>query len=122
MADIEKTVLIQSLSPDSYPIRGEAIDRALPRKGARIVILANYAERQYADALTAVNRYDAVPKKNPDANASRQTVRPGPAPLSKRRELIRWFTREVKALLAEAEAGVRRRAVPVERWWTGRAA
>lgn len=39
----------------SYPIRGEAVDRACLPAAATIVVLANYAEKQNADALTAVN-------------------------------------------------------------------
>jgi len=38
-----------------YPARGEAIERACLSQAATIVVLANYAEKQHADALTAVN-------------------------------------------------------------------
>ena len=38
-----------------YPARGDAIDRAALDQAATIVVLANYAEKQNADALTAVN-------------------------------------------------------------------
>lgn len=39
----------------TYPVRGEAMERACLDKAATVVVLANYAERQHADALTAVN-------------------------------------------------------------------
>lgn len=38
-----------------YPVRGEAIERGCLAHAATVVVLANYAERQHADALTAVN-------------------------------------------------------------------
>lgn len=39
----------------SYPIRGEAVDRACLNEAATVVVLANYNEKQNADALTAIN-------------------------------------------------------------------
>lgn len=39
----------------SYPIRGDALARSCLDKAALIVLLANYSERQHADALTTVN-------------------------------------------------------------------
>lgn len=39
----------------SNPVRGDAIERAALPRAATIVLLADYAERSHADALTAVN-------------------------------------------------------------------
>ncbi|TXH36911.1 MAG: hypothetical protein E6Q92_10875 [Burkholderiaceae bacterium] len=38
-----------------YPLRGEAIERAALSEADTIVVLANYAEKHHADALSAVN-------------------------------------------------------------------
>ena len=37
------------------PVRGEAMERACLHAAATVVVLANYAEKHHADALTAVN-------------------------------------------------------------------
>jgi voltage-gated potassium channel len=39
----------------TYPIRGEAIERACVAEAATIVVLAQYTEKQHADSLTAIN-------------------------------------------------------------------
>lgn len=38
-----------------YPLRGEAIERASLATASKVVVLANYHEKQHADALSAVN-------------------------------------------------------------------
>lgn len=60
----------------SYPIRGESLDRACLSEAATIVVLANYAEKQNADALTAVNCMVAR-KGNRDARIIAELLDPG---------------------------------------------
>lgn len=58
MADMEHKPVEDPLllfTRATYPIRGESIGRACLDQAATIVVLANYAEKQQADALTAVN-------------------------------------------------------------------
>ena len=58
MADLDHKPIDDPLlvfTRSSYPIRGEAVDRACLPSAATIVVLANYAEKQNADALTAIN-------------------------------------------------------------------
>lgn len=79
MADIEQKPVDDPLvyfSRSPYPIRGEAIERACLAKARVIVVLANYAERQYADSLTAVNCMMAR-KENPEAKLVAELLDPG---------------------------------------------
>lgn len=39
----------------SLPIRGESVERAGLARASHIIVLANYAEKSHADALTAIN-------------------------------------------------------------------
>lgn len=58
MADMEHKPIDDPLvmfTRSPYPIRGESIDRASLRSADTVVVLANYAEKSNADALTAVN-------------------------------------------------------------------
>ncbi len=58
MADLEHKPVDDPLvyfTRSSYPIRGEAIERSCMPQASTIVVLANYAEKQNADALTAIN-------------------------------------------------------------------
>lgn len=58
MADLEHKPMDDPLlmfTRAPYPVRGEAIERGCLAQAATVVVLANYAERQHADALTAVN-------------------------------------------------------------------
>jgi len=58
MADLEQKPIDDPLvffTRASNPIRGDAIQRACVAQAALVVVLANYAERQHADALTTVN-------------------------------------------------------------------
>lgn len=60
----------------SYPIRGECVERACLPQAATIVVLANYAEKQNADALTAVNCMVAR-TSNRDARIIAELLDPG---------------------------------------------
>jgi voltage-gated potassium channel len=58
MADLEQKPIDDPLvlfTRSGYPIRGEAIQRCSLATAASVILLANYAERQHADALTAIN-------------------------------------------------------------------
>ncbi len=59
-----------------YPIRGEAIERACLATAATVVVLANYAEKHNADALTAVNVLLAR-RLNPNARIIAELLDPG---------------------------------------------
>ncbi|WMW82141.1 potassium channel family protein [Undibacterium cyanobacteriorum] len=79
MADIEQKPVDDPLlyfTRSPYPIRGDAIERACLAQARVIVILANYGERQYADALTAVNCMMAR-KENPEAKVVAELLDPG---------------------------------------------
>lgn len=60
----------------AYPIRGEAIERCCLASAATVVVLANYAEKQNADALTAVNVLVAR-RHNADARIIAELLDPG---------------------------------------------
>lgn len=58
MADIEQKPVDDGLvyfTRASNPIRGDSIQRACLDKAQVVIVLANYAERMHADALTTVN-------------------------------------------------------------------
>lgn len=58
MADLEQKPCddpFVRFSRTSFPIRGAAIERSSLASAALVLVLANYAERQNADSLTAVN-------------------------------------------------------------------
>lgn len=58
MADMEHKPIDDPLvmfTRSPYPIRGESIERASLHGADTVVVLANYAEKSNADALTAVN-------------------------------------------------------------------
>ena len=58
MADVEHKPIDDPLvvfARSPYPVRGESIDRACLKSAATVVVLANYAEKHNADALTSVN-------------------------------------------------------------------
>lgn len=79
MADIEsKPVddILVHFTRSPYPIRGEAIERSALAQAQVIIVLANYAERQHADALTAVNCLMAR-KINPQARIVAELLDPG---------------------------------------------
>ena len=79
MADIEQKPVddpLVSFTRAPYPIRGDAIQRACLPEARVVVVLANYAERQYADALTAVNCM-MVRKENPKAKIVAELLDPG---------------------------------------------
>jgi len=59
-----------------YPVRGEAIERACLATAATVVVLANYAEKHNADALTAVNVLLAR-RLNPEARIIAELLDPG---------------------------------------------
>lgn len=78
MADLDHKPIDDPLllfTRSSYPIRGEAIDRACMPDAATIVVLANYAEKQNADALTAINCMVAR-KANRDARIIAELLDP----------------------------------------------
>ena len=56
-----------------HPIRGESLARASLSSAALVVLLANYNERQHADALTTVNCLVAR-KANPGARAADPSI------------------------------------------------
>jgi len=58
-----------------YPIRGDAIERASLLSASTVIILANYAERHHADALTAVSCL-MVKKSNPTARVIAELLNP----------------------------------------------
>ncbi|MGQ0709542.1 MAG: ion channel [Rhodoferax sp.] len=79
MADVEQKPVDDPFllfTRASYPIRGEPIVRACLANASLIVLLANYAERQYADALTTVNCL-MVRKVNPGARVVAELLDPG---------------------------------------------
>jgi voltage-gated potassium channel len=79
MADLEHKPVDDPLvffTRASYPIRGEAIDRACMPAASTIVVLANYAEKQNADALTAINCMVAR-QANRDARLIVELLDPG---------------------------------------------
>lgn len=79
MADLESKPVDDALvyfTRSPYPIRGEAIERAALSQAQVIIVLANYAERQHADALTAVNCLMAR-KLNPEAQIIAELLDPG---------------------------------------------
>jgi voltage-gated potassium channel len=59
-----------------YPIRGEAIDKSCLGSAATVVVLANYAEKHNADALTAVSVLLAR-RVNPKARIIAELLDPG---------------------------------------------
>lgn len=59
-----------------YPIRGEAIEKACLASAATVVVLANYAEKHNADALTAVSVLLAR-RVNPSARIIAELLDPG---------------------------------------------
>jgi voltage-gated potassium channel len=79
MADLDHKPIDDPLlvfTRSSYPIRGEAVDRACLPAAATIVVLANYAEKQNADALTAINCMVAR-HANRDARIIAELLDPG---------------------------------------------
>lgn len=78
MADLEQKPVEDALvyfTRAGNPIRGESIQRACLQKAKIIIILANYAERSHADALSAVNCLMAR-KTNPDAKIIAELLDP----------------------------------------------
>jgi voltage-gated potassium channel len=65
-----------SFSRSPYPIRGESLERASLKTAATVVVLANYAEKQHADALSAVNCM-VVRRANPNARIIVELLDPG---------------------------------------------
>jgi voltage-gated potassium channel len=79
MADLEQKPVndhFVHFTRSSYPVRGDALERASLATAATIVVLANYAEKQNADALTAVNCMLAR-KTNPSARIVAELLDPG---------------------------------------------
>lgn len=78
MADIEQKPVDDALvffTRVGSPIRGEPITRAALPEAKIVIALANYAERQHADALTAVNCLMAR-KLNPEAQIVAELLDP----------------------------------------------
>ncbi len=78
MADLEQKPVDDPLvyfTRAGCPIRGEAIQRASAAGAALVVVLANYAERQNADALSTVNVL-VIRKLNPDARIIAELLDP----------------------------------------------
>ncbi len=78
MADLDQKPIDDGLvyfTRAGYPIRGEALVRACLDRAKIIIVLANYAERQHADALTAVNCLMAR-KTNPNAQIVAELLDP----------------------------------------------
>ena len=78
MADIEQKPVDDALvffTRAGCPIRGESIARAALPEARIVIVLANYAERQNADSLTAVNCLMAR-KLNPDAHIVSELLDP----------------------------------------------
>jgi voltage-gated potassium channel len=78
MADLEQKPVDDALvyfTRAGNPIRGEAMQRACLDKAKIIIILANYAERSHADALSAVNCL-MVRKINPQAQIIAELLDP----------------------------------------------
>ncbi len=78
MADIEQKPVDDGLvyfTRASNPIRGDSLQRACLDQAQVIIVLANYAERQHADALTAVNCLMAR-KANPKAQIIAELLDP----------------------------------------------
>ena len=78
MADIEQKPVDDGLvyfTRASNPIRGDAIKRACLDRAQVVIVLANYAERMHADALTAVNCLMAR-KANPSAQIIAELLDP----------------------------------------------
>jgi voltage-gated potassium channel len=59
-----------------YPIRGEAVDKSCLASAATVLVLANYAEKHNADALTAVSVLLAR-RVNPHARIVAELLDPG---------------------------------------------
>lgn len=79
MADIERKPIDDALvhfTRATYPIRGDCIERAALADAKVVIVLANYAERNYADAITAVNCM-MVRKTNPSARIVAELLDPG---------------------------------------------
>ena len=79
MADLEHKPtdeLGTSFSRSPYPIRGESVERASLTTAATVVVLANYGEKQHADALSAVNVMVAR-RANPHARIIVELLDPG---------------------------------------------
>lgn len=79
MADIERKPVDDALvlfTRATYPIRGDCIERAALADAKVVIVLANYAERNYADAITAVNCM-MVRKTNPSARIVAELLDPG---------------------------------------------
>ncbi|MBI1834483.1 MAG: NAD-binding protein [Burkholderiales bacterium] len=78
MADIEQKPVDDALvffTRAGCPIRGEPITRAALPLAKIVIVLANYAERQNADSLTAVNCLMAR-KLNPEAHIVAELLDP----------------------------------------------
>ncbi len=78
MADVEHKPVDDPLvmfTRSSYPVRGDAIERACLKAAATVVVLANYSEKQHADALTTVNCMLAR-KVNPHARIVAELLDP----------------------------------------------
>lgn len=78
MADIEQKPVDDAqvyFTRAGCPIRGDAITRAALPEAKIVIVLANYAERQNADSLTAVNCMMAR-KLNPDAHIVSELLDP----------------------------------------------
>jgi voltage-gated potassium channel len=65
-----------SFTRSPYPVRGEAVERCCLSSAATVVVLANYAEKTNADALTAVNVLLAR-RTNPNARIIAELLDPG---------------------------------------------
>lgn len=82
MADLEHKPIddpLLTFTRSPYPIRGEAIDRACLPQADTVVVLANYGEKQNADALTAVNCLVAR-QHAPQARIIAELLDPGQRP------------------------------------------
>ncbi|MDP3653750.1 MAG: NAD-binding protein [Rhodoferax sp.] len=78
MADLEQKPVddpFLQFTRSTYPIRGDALARASLASAALVVLLANYNERQHADALTTVNCL-MVRKTNPSARIVAELLDP----------------------------------------------
>ncbi len=79
VADLDQKPLEDPLlmfTRSAYPVRGEAIERCCLSSAATVVVLANYAEKTNADALTAVNVMLAR-RLNPQARIIAELLDPG---------------------------------------------
>lgn len=78
MADLEHKPIddpLLAFTRSPYPVRGEAMERACLSAAATVVVLANYSEKQNADALTAVNCL-MVRQQAPQANVIAELLDP----------------------------------------------